>query len=70
MLQFNFINDYIAKNDSKPSVIPTALTTNDMAMNFFPEFTLLLKVDLFEAFLNRYKIDRIVNDNSSSCNSK
>ena len=29
-----------------------------------------LKVDHFEGFLNRCKIDRMVNNNSSSCNSK
>ena len=30
----------------------------------------LLTVDRFEGFLNQCKIDEMVNDNSSSCNSK
>ena len=41
-----------------------------MAVKFFPEHILLLKVDCFEGFLNQCKIDRMVNDNSSSCNTK
>ena len=41
-----------------------------MAMKFFSEIILLLKVNHFEGFLNQYKIDGMVNDNSSSCNSK
>ena len=41
-----------------------------MAVKFFPEHIVLLKVDRFEGFLNRCKIDRMVNDNSSSCNPK
>ena len=39
-----------------------------MAVKFFTEIIVLLKVDHFEGFLNRCKIDRMVNDNSSSCN--
>ena len=39
-----------------------------MAMKFFPENILLLKVDNFERFLNRCKIDKMMNDNSTSCN--
>ena len=41
-----------------------------MAVKFFTEIIVLLKVDRFEGFLNRCKIDGMVNDNSSSCNSK
>ena len=37
---------------------------------FFPKNILLFKVDSFGEFLNRCKIDGMVNDNSSSCNSK
>ena len=33
----------------------------------FPENILLLKVDHFEGFLDWCKIDRMVNDNLSSC---
>ena len=33
-----------------------------MAMKFFSEIILLLKVDIFEGFLNQCKIDRMVND--------
>ena len=39
-----------------------------MAVKIFPENILLLKVDTFKGFLNQHKIDRIVNDNSSSQN--
>ena len=41
-----------------------------MAVKFFTEIIVLEKVDRFEVFLNWCKIDRMVNDNSSSCNSK
>ena len=41
-----------------------------MAVKNFPETILLLKVNRFEEFLNRYKIDGMVYDNSSSCNLK
>ena len=41
-----------------------------MAVNFFTEIIVLLKVNRFEGFSNRCKIDGMVNDNSSSCNSK
>ena len=40
-----------------------------MALKFFPETILLLKVDHFEGILYWIKIDRIVNDHSSSYNS-
>ena len=41
-----------------------------MAVKIFTKIIVLLKVDRFEGFLNRCKIDGMVNDNSSSCNSK
>ena len=34
----------------------------------FPDLTPLLKMDSFEGFLNRCKINGMVNDNLSSCN--
>ena len=40
-----------------------------MAVKFFPDTILLLKVDRFEGILNWIKIDGMVNDHSSSCNS-
>ena len=39
-----------------------------MALKFFPETILLLKMDHFEVILNWNKMDRMVNDHSSSCN--
>ena len=57
----------IAKKDSKSLVIPAGLATDRMALNFFPETTLLLKVDRFKGIVNRNKIDGMVNDHSSSC---
>ena len=39
-----------------------------MALNFFPEIILSLKVDRFEGIVNRIKIDGMVNDHLSSCN--
>ena len=63
------MDDNIAKKCSKSLVIPIGKTTDLMALKFFPETTLLLKVDHFERILNRVKIDGIVNDHLSSCNS-
>ena len=40
-----------------------------MAFKFFPGIILLLKVDHFEGILNWIKIDGMVNDHLSSCNS-
>ena len=40
-----------------------------MALKFFLDTILLLKMDRFEGILNRIKIDGIVNDHLSSCNS-
>ena len=63
------MHDNIAKKRSKYLVIPTGKTTDYMAFKFFPDTTLLLKVDRFEGILNRIKIDGMVNDHLSSCNS-
>ena len=59
----------IAKKHSKFLVIPTGKTTDHMAFKFFPDTILLLKVDRFEGILNRNKVDGMVNDHLSSCNS-
>ena len=64
------MDDNIATNSSKSLVIPTAYTTKDVAVKFFTEIIVLLKVDHFEGFSNWCKIDGMVNDNLSSCNSK
>ena len=40
-----------------------------MALTFFPDAILLLKVDSFEGILNWIRIDGMVNDHLSSCNS-
>ena len=56
------IHDNIAKKHSKSLVIPTGKTTDHMAIKFFPDTILLLKVDCFEGILYRIKIDRMVND--------
>ena len=63
------MHDNITKKCSKSLVIPTGKTTDQMAFNFFPDTILLLKVDRFEGILNRIKIDEMVNDHLSSCNS-
>ena len=39
-----------------------------MALKFVAEIILLLKVHRFEGIVNRSKINRMVNDHSSSCN--
>ena len=62
------MDDNIAKNCSKSLVIPTGKATDHMALKFFPETIILLKVDHFERSLNRIKIDGMVNDHSNSCN--
>ena len=56
----------IAKKRSKSLVIPTGKTIDHMA---FKDTIVLLKVDRFEGILNRIKIDGMVNDHLSSCNS-
>ena len=63
------MHDNIAKKCSKSLVIPTGKTTDHMAFKFFPDTILLLKVDRFEGILNQIKIDGMVNDHLSSCNS-
>ena len=63
------MHDNIAKKHSKSLVIPTGKTSEHMAFNFFPDTILLLKVDRFEGILNWIKIDEMVNDHLSSCNS-
>ena len=63
------MHDNIAKKRSKFLVTPTGKSTDHMAFKFFPGTTLLLKVDLFQGILNWLKIDGMVNDHSSSCNS-
>ena len=62
------MHDNIAKKRSKYLVIPTGKTTEHMALKFFPNTIPLLKVDHFEAILNRIKIDGMVNDHLNSCN--
>ena len=62
------MDDNVAIKRSKSLVTPTEKTTDRMALKFFPEIILLLKVDHFEAILHRIKIDRMENDHSSSCN--
>ena len=62
------MDDNIAKKHSKSLVIPTGKITDHMALKFFPETILLLKVDCFERILNRGNIDGMVNDHSRSCN--
>ena len=63
------MDNNIAKNCSKSLVILTGYTADHMALKFFPETILLLKVDSFKGILNWNKIDAMVNDHSSSCNS-
>ena len=63
------MHDNIAKKRSKSLVIPTGKTTDHMAFKCFPDTILLLKVDSFEGILNQIKIDEMVNDHLSSCNS-
>ena len=62
------MNNHITKNGSKTLVVPTAY--NGIAVKFFPEIIVLLKVDCFEGFLHWCKTDGMTNDISSSCNSK
>ena len=59
----------IAKECSKSLVIPTGKPTDCMAFKPFSDTILLLEVDHFEGILNRIKIDGMVNDHLSSCNS-
>ena len=63
------MDDNITKKPSKYLVIPIAKTTDRMALKFFKETILLLKVGCFEEIVNWIKIDGMVYDHSSSCNS-
>ena len=63
------MDDNIAKKCSKSLVIPTGKFTDHMAFKFFPDTTLLLKMVHCEGILNWIKIDGMVYDYSSSCNS-
>ena len=63
------MHDNIAKKRSKSLAMPTGKTTDHMALQIFPDTIILLKVDRFEGILNQIKIDGMVNDHSSSCNS-
>ena len=60
------MSDNIAKTRSKTLVIPTGWTIDCMALKFFPETILVLKVDCCEGILNQNKIDRMVYDHSST----
>ena len=63
------MHDNIAKKTFKIFSHTTGKTTDHMAFKFFPNTILLLKVDRFEGILNRIKIDGMVSDHLSSCNS-
>ena len=67
-MNLGVIDDNIAKKCSNTLVIPTGKTTDHVALKFFPKNILLLKVDHFEETLNQIKIDGMMNDHSSSCN--
>ena len=68
-MNLGVIDDNIAKKRSSNLVIPTGKVTDHVALKFFPKNILLLKVDSFEGILNQIKIDGMMNDHSSSCNS-
>ena len=63
------MHNNITKKRSKSLVIPTEKTNDRMDFKLFPDTILLLKMDCFEGILNQIKIDRVVNNHSSSCNS-
>ena len=63
------MHDNIAKKRSKSLVISTGKFTDHMAFKLFPDAILLLQMESFEAILNWIKIDGMMNDHSSSCNS-
>ena len=63
------MHDNTPKKRSKSLVTPTGKTTDHKAFKFFPDTILLLKVDQFEGILNWIKMDGMVNDHSSTCNS-
>ena len=51
------MHNNITKKCSKSLVIPTGKTTDHMALKFFPETILILKVDHFEEILNQIQND-------------
>ena len=64
------MDDNIAKNvQNLLSYVPTGNITDRMALKFFPGTILLLNINQFEGILNRIKIDGMVKDQLSSCNS-
>ena len=63
------MHDSIAKKTFKIFSHTTGNTTDHMAYRFFPDTIFLLKVHRVEGILNRIKIDGMVNDYLSSCNS-
>ena len=63
------MDDNITTKCSKSLVKPTEKTTDRMAFKCFLDTILLLKVGCFEAILNQMKIDGMVNDHLSTCNS-
>ena len=64
------MNNNISKNlqNLYTIVIDTGQAIDRMALKFFLETILLLKVDIFEGVLNQSKIDGTVNGHSNSCN--
>ena len=64
------MDDNITKKHSKSLVIPTGKTTERMALIIFSRDYPFIKSGCFEGMLNWIKIDGMVNDHSSSCNSK
>ena len=70
MRWFEGVTNYISKNGSNTLVIATAETNDGIVVKFFPETTHLVKVDHYQGFLNQCKIDGMLHDNSSCCNSK
>ena len=59
----------IVKNRPQFLVTPTNQTTDAMTLKFYTDTNLLSKAYQLEGFLNRNKIDRMVNNHLSSCNS-
>ena len=48
-------------------VAPTGYTTNAIALKFFPDLSIPLKVDRFKGFANRTDIDGSVTNYMSGC---
>ena len=64
------MDSYVKKNYTQFVVAPTRQTITLIMLKLFPDLIPLLKVARFEGLLNWYKIDGMINDNLSSCNSK